>query len=71
MFKKTLISYNINANENLPILCKALTFSIKYSILLLHLKECNNMKMFSRLWMVRVINDSNREMLVAYGWCEL
>ena len=50
---------------------KALTFSIKYSILLLRLKECNNMKMFSRLWMVRVINDSNREMLVAYGWCEL
>ena len=50
---------------------KALTFSIKYSILLLRLKECNNMKMFSRLWMVRVINDSNREMLVTSEWCEL
>jgi len=47
MFKKILISYNINANENLPILCKALTFSVKSSILLLHLKKCSNMKMLA------------------------
>ena len=71
MFKKMVMTYNINANENLQVLGQVLTFSIKYSILLLHLKKCNDMKMFSRLWMVRVINDSNREMLVAYGWCEL
>ena len=48
---------------------KALTFSIKYSILLLHLKKCNNMKMFS-------LPDgaSNKlfrtTMFLALGWCE-
>ena len=67
------MSYIINASKIIfAYFCIViLTFYVKYSILLLHLKECNNMKMFSRLWMVRVINDSNREMLVAYGWCEL
>ena len=53
------------------IMLKLLTFRVKYNILLLHLKKCDNQEHVSRLWMARGINDSNREMLVAYGWCEL
>ena len=50
-------------------LLKVLTFKVNYSILLMHLYECNNKKMFS-------LPDgaSNKlfwtTMFLALGWCE-
>ena len=45
MYKNILLSYNINANKIIfAYFCIViLTFYAKYSILLLHLKECINM----------------------------